>query len=332
MGFLRPPGCEACSYDEFKKHIPKVREDAIIQFLLLMKKFAHLKSEDNLWGDETEFHIVHLDKTAKRARLSLKGKEFIHNIEDKSFEAQYEFGSWMVEGVPLYPYHIKCDPEEVRKNIQNRREGLEKRLHPDEFIFTCPVFPLMGVGDFYKVRNPEYKKQHCTEVKIAMGVKTEKGMRKLSQEFEEKKQSKDPSEKDSEHKHHHHVCTATSIPDFTITSHPRHVTCARNVIIRRGEKLHMTTPIYKDMNTSFEPTEDEPYPGYIYMDSMLFAFGNCCLQQTFSTKGFHEARYLYDQLAVISPLVVNIFAYATTYLFVTPSSLFRLQVRFLRES
>ena len=36
-------------------------------------------------------------------------------------------------------------------------------------------------------------------------------------------------------------------------------------------------PIYKDINTKYEATPVDPYPGFIYMDHMGFGMGNCSL-------------------------------------------------------
>lgn len=52
----------------------------------------------------------------------------------------------------------------------------------------------------------------------------------------------------------------------------------------------------------------EPYPGYIYMDAMAFGMGMSCLQCTFSTQNLDHARYLYDQMHVISPLMLAVTA------------------------
>lgn len=41
---------------------------------------------------------------------------------------------------------------------------------------------------------------------------------------------------------------------------------------------------------------------------MAFGMGNSCLQCTFSTKDFDHARYLYDQLNVLSPLILSLTA------------------------
>ena len=56
-------------------------------------------------------------------------------------------------------------------------------------------------------------------------------------------------------------------------------------------------PIYKDEKTNMtEATEDEPFPGFIYMDAMHFGMGQCCLQITYECLTVNHARYLHDML------------------------------------
>ena len=73
--------------------------------------------------------------------------------------------------------------------------------------------------------------------------------------------------------------------------------------------MDIKVPIFKDKNTNLtESSYMEPYPGYIYMDAMAFGMGMCCLQCTFSTKDINHARYLYDNLHVISPMFLALTA------------------------
>lgn len=44
------------------------------------------------------------------------------------------------------------------------------------------------------------------------------------------------------------------------------------------------------------------------MDAMPFGLGMCCLQTTYLTKNISHARYLYDQLSIISPFIMAISA------------------------
>lgn len=79
--------------------------------------------------------------------------------------------------------------------------------------------------------------------------------------------------------------------------------------LRRGSNPQINVPIFQDKNTNAaELSLTEPDPEYIHMDSMVFGFGNSCLQCTFSTKSLDHARYVYDQLNVISPILLALTA------------------------
>lgn len=66
--------------------------------------------------------------------------------------------------------------------------------------------------------------------------------------------------------------------DATINSHPRFSGLAQSIRERRGSKVDIRVPIFKDERTNVTTaTKDEPYPGEIYMDAMHFGMGQCCL-------------------------------------------------------
>lgn len=71
----------------------------------------------------------------------------------------------------------------------------------------------------------------------------------------------------------------------------------------------MNVPIFIDENTKMEEiAKTEPNPKFIHLDAMAFGMGMSCLQCTFSTKNLSHARYLYDQMHVISPIFLAITA------------------------
>ena len=102
-------------------------------------------------------------------------------------------------------------------------------------------------------------------------------------------------------------------------------TLTSNIRKRRGAKVAINMPIFYDINTPrpfLEPlppsiaTEHGPdiclpdvepaaKPNHIYMDCMAFGMGCCCLQVTFQACSVEEARRLYDQLAVMAPIMAS---------------------------
>lgn len=95
--------------------------------------------------------------------------------------------------------------------------------------------------------------------------------------------------------------------DHIINPHPRFGCLARNIRTRRGKKVEILVPIYKDEKTNLEKSDDEPFNGQIYMDSMAFGMGNGCFQITIGHGDFNGALYLYDQLLPLTPLLVKKF-------------------------
>ena len=61
----------------------------------------------------------------------------------------------------------------------------------------------------------------------------------------------------------------------------------------------------KDSKTTEFETATEPM---IHMDCMAFGMGCCCLQVTFQASDLDESRLLYDQLAVLAPIMLALTA------------------------
>jgi len=59
-----------------------------------------------------------------------------------------------------------------------------------------------------------------------------------------------------------------------------------------------------------QPTEEqqETIRAAIHMDAMAFGMGCCCLQITFQAKDMDESRFMYDQLAVLAPIMMALTA------------------------
>ena len=97
--------------------------------------------------------------------------------------------------------------------------------------------------------------------------------------------------------------------DKTINTHPRFSGLVKSIRERRGKKVEIKVPIYQDVETNMtEPTQDEPFPGFIYMDAMHFGMGQCCLQITYECSTINHARYLYDMLLPFTGIMAAISA------------------------
>jgi glutamate--cysteine ligase catalytic subunit len=88
------------------------------------------------------------------------------------------------------------------------------------------------------------------------------------------------------------------LPDFVINPHPRFAALTQNIKARRGSKVDIRVPLFQD--TATVPEADPS----IQMDCMAFGMGMCCLQVTFQARDVDESRYMYDQLAVLAPIML----------------------------
>ena len=121
------------------------------------------------------------------------------------------------------------------------------------------------------------------------------------------------------------------VPDEIANPHIRFPTLAANIRSRRGRKVELNVPVFRDKNTPWpfrDPTVDydlHTWPedddvrngaakeGCVYMDAMAFGMGSCCLQITFQCKNINEGRKLYDQLSPLGPIMLALTAATPIY-------------------
>ncbi len=121
------------------------------------------------------------------------------------------------------------------------------------------------------------------------------------------------------------------VPDEIANPHIRFPTLAANIRSRRGRKVQVNVPVFRDVNTAWpwkDPTvnydltqwpedgdvRDGAAPdNFIHMDAMAFGMGSCCLQITFQAKNITEGRCLYDQLSPLGPILLALTAATPIY-------------------
>lgn len=121
------------------------------------------------------------------------------------------------------------------------------------------------------------------------------------------------------------------VPDEIANPHIRFPTLAANIRSRRGRKVQVNVPIFKDKNVPehwIDPTvnynlhnwpeDDDVRNGaapenYVHMDAMAFGMGSCCLQITFQAKNITEGRQMYDQLSPLGPILLALTAATPIY-------------------
>jgi glutamate--cysteine ligase catalytic subunit len=121
------------------------------------------------------------------------------------------------------------------------------------------------------------------------------------------------------------------VPDEIANPHIRFPTLAANIRARRGRKVQVNVPVFKDKNTPWPwkdptvnydlhkwPEDDDVRNGaapdnFIHMDAMAFGMGSCCLQITFQAKNITEGRRMYDQLSPLGPIMLALTAATPIY-------------------
>jgi len=121
------------------------------------------------------------------------------------------------------------------------------------------------------------------------------------------------------------------VPDEIANPHIRFPTLAANIRWRRGRKVQVNVPVFRDTNTPWpwkDPTvnynlhnwpEDNDVrngsapDNFIHMDAMAFGMGSCCLQITFQAKNITEGRKMYDQLSPLGPIMLALTAATPVY-------------------
>jgi glutamate--cysteine ligase catalytic subunit len=71
------------------------------------------------------------------------------------------------------------------------------------------------------------------------------------------------------------------------------------VFIDKNTRRPLLEDLPRDNNNESSALED-----HVYLDAMGFGMGCCCLQVTFQAQSIDEARFLYDQLTPLTPIMV----------------------------
>lgn len=76
-----------------------------------------------------------------------------------------------------------------------------------------------------------------------------------------------------------------------------------NIALSPSPPAEHATEIVEDVQQDMETVRAS-----IHMDAMAFGMGCCCLQITFQAKDIDESRFMYDQLAVMAPIMMALTA------------------------
>ncbi|EZF31697.1 glutamate-cysteine ligase [Trichophyton interdigitale MR816] len=284
------------AWPEAKKRAGQVREWGIEQLLAIWKKARGKERDALLWGDEVEYLVVAVDDKEEKVRLSLCQAEILKALaQDAELSKRAAVNGDALEKEPLPTFH----PEFGR------------------FMLEATPGKPWGIGfkELLKVEsNMKWRrvtaKNHmaANEYPITLTTFPRLG---CSDDFTL------PSYPLSGP-----ALRSQFVPDEIANPHIRFPTLAANIRSRRGRKVELNVPVFRDTNTPWpfkDPTvnydlhnwpEDDDVrngaakEGNVYMDAMAFGMGSCCLQITFQCKNITEGRKLYDQLSPLGPIML----------------------------
>jgi len=276
------------NYEDSQKVVDTYKHKAIITLMLLWKKYKDIQMSNHKWGDESEYHVVNVDSEDKLARYRLYVDKYVNEQirklikeNDLPFDVAPEVGNWEMELVPKSPYTALFDPAELFEQLRVRRETFSKVIAKTDYVNTNGM-PLVHRAPYkYWLEeesaqalyppNEEYKL--CVDKDTAEKVKTNQW---IGSKFS---------------------------PDILFAPKMRYYSHGKKTNLRRREPVVFDVPIWKDKNSKFEVSEEFPRPGFITLDNVTIdstAIAN--LQATFGTKNLSAARYLHDQMHILTPL------------------------------
>uniref|UniRef100_A0A667Y2S8 Glutamate--cysteine ligase n=1 Tax=Myripristis murdjan TaxID=586833 RepID=A0A667Y2S8_9TELE len=267
------------NWEETKKYADHIRKHGIIQFLNIYNKVKDRQKDVLKWGDEVEYMLIEMDDKNEKVRVVLNGGEVLETLQDKGEKTNPNHPTlWRPE---YGSYMIEGTPGQPYGGTMsefNTVEGNMGKRRREASSVLNENETLCTITSFPRLGCPGFTQPEYQPTPVEKGVSK-----------------------------------SLFFPDEAINRHPRFSTLTRNIRHRRGEKVVINVPIFKDKCTPSPFVETFPeddgeaaraaLPDHIYMDAMGFGMGNCCLQVTFQACSIDEARYLYDQLATFCPIV-----------------------------
>jgi len=203
------------TWDDSKKNLKYIRKAGVNQFISNYNRVKGLKGDELLFGDEVEYGVFILDHEAKKVRLSLRAKEIMDELNKR--EAEH---SSMNEGCTWVPEYGSW------------------------MIEATPNRPYSGyTSDLLRVeRNMQLRRRRMLTVlkenEIAPTVSTFPMLGAMGDDGTVPPTKVGGPRTLSEY-----------IGDGVINPHPRFGTLTANIRSRRGEKVNIRVPLFRDTQT-----------------------------------------------------------------------------------
>eukprot|EP01027_Heterolobosea_sp_BB2_P015904 GEZU01022707.1.p1 GENE.GEZU01022707.1~~GEZU01022707.1.p1 ORF type:complete len:618 (-),score=165.86 GEZU01022707.1:79-1932(-) len=215
-------------------------------------------------------------------------------------------------GTPGQPYGGKLSHLcLVEDNMKERRKMVAAHLKPDEVLMSISMFPLMGSEKVFTYPAAEPNGPIAQSLYLPDEIiNPHPRFGTLTANIRKRRGNK--------------VCILS--PLYMDKNTDPEIGCSSNCTCdgtnSNNNQTTEAAPVYTNpLFTAASPTQyflpqyfqkkngaNKSRPPAIYMDAMGFGMGCCCLQCTFQASDINEARELYDQLAVICPIMLAITA------------------------
>ncbi|KAJ3270551.1 hypothetical protein HK104_004897, partial [Borealophlyctis nickersoniae] len=319
-------------WDEAKQYADHVRKHGIIQFLNIWNRIKTRRKDHLLWGDEIEYIVVYYDEKEKQAKLSLRAHDALEKLQAAELDAlargvipesswKPEYGRYMLEGTPGEPYGATLDHLlDVEENMRKRRALAKSFLGPNEALFTFTAFPRLGACNFLEPHaqpTPDRGASHSLFIPDD-AINPHARFPTLTANIRLRRGSKVSINMPIYHDIH--------TPRPFMEPVPRCLTLPLSAPLPSvlSEGCSDGTRASSEANLSNENLDQarlpslpelvpDAKPDHIYMDCMCFGMGCSCLQVTFQACNVEEARRLYDQLAVMAPIMLALSAAAPIF-------------------
>lgn len=281
----------------------------------------------------------------KKVQLSLRAKEIladlvlseieylrdsVNNPDLEAPEASWkpEYGRYMIEGTPFFPYegnisyYLKCE-----ENMARRREIAEAMMNEDESLLSMTMFPLIGAIEDLVHPPIDDNSQSSTHSQYLPDeiINEHPRFPTLTANIRERRGGKvcilvplymdantDPEVGQRVPWETSNQPLTTEDLDFKMSQRsPTQFYLFSDRILASQFDIKTKSPLSPDDTIPPASPCQQVLPSsapMIHMDAMGFGMGCCCLQATFQARDIIEARNVYDHLAVLCPIFLALSA------------------------
>lgn len=165
-------------WEEIKPQLPNLRIQLTQDFIKLFQyiKLPDLEVEDDVqfrFGEEIEYSLVSLLTEQREAQVYSQADVVLPklaSISSPKSQTQWhpEYANWMIEGVSKRPYqNLRNALDGLFKNLQSRRQTLQRILPTHTYSVTLPMLPMIGLETTTTANmNPYSKSQQIADSEI----------------------------------------------------------------------------------------------------------------------------------------------------------------------